>query len=181
MAPTWKAEVPLTADGLEVDMGDIPFEERRNIFIGQAIGLCGAIDEEYPNEVALIMDTTEFSESTPHGVNIRFEPTPTSKGKHGIKAPTLLCPFCVCIPCLASCLDNGTEVHSLMEELAADGRSNREIRFSVYRKVARDLYGVLGSGIRVKLPNCIIDTVQNKYPNENGEEYVGFLPATGHM
>lgn len=152
--PFWKANVHLSANGSKANMAEMPLDERREVFVGQALGLMGMLDEKYPNQVAIYMDP---SESSTHGVDIRFEPTGVVQGDHGINGPTPLCPYCICLPCLSHVLDDGEDIRRFMDEMAKDGLTNKEVRHHTYRKIARTLYGILGKGNRVELPNCLID------------------------
>ena len=46
--------------------------------------------------------------------------------------------------------------------------SNNELRKIGYKKVVQEIYGVLGHGNRVQLPQCVLNGVWSEYPDNDG-------------
>lgn len=86
-----------------------------------------------------------------------------------IKEP---CNFCKMSPCFVDEVYDRVflEVGGELEEL---GMSNNEIRFGMYRDASRLWTGRVGTGIRYKLPYCVLSNIRDAYPELNGA-YVGF-------
>ena len=53
-------------------------------------------------------------------------------------------------------------------------------RFHLYRMIFRFMYGHLGSGVRVELPDCCVAAVHALYPDPNAA-YIGFKPFTAEL
>ena len=51
---------------------------------------------------------------------------------------------------------------------------NNICRKYCYRQFVLKMHGSLGKNRRLKLPKCVEDNVRLYYPNETGQEYVGF-------
>ena len=60
------------------------------------------------------------------------------------------------------------------------GNSNKAIRYKLYSRYIREVYGVLGQGIRVKLPECFKKFIKQSFLNEDGHDYIGFREEAEH-
>ena len=52
-------------------------------------------------------------------------------------------------------------------------KSNKQIRYALRRKYVRQFFGVLGRGVRKKLPNCFERFLKRHWPSA---QYIGFWP-----
>ena len=53
-------------------------------------------------------------------------------------------------------------------------RNNRETRFACYQNYVNIMHGWDQKGLRFPLPSCIEKKIKMSFPNEAGDEYVGF-------
>ena len=89
------------------------------------------------------------------------------------------CFHCGRQPCIMFSDEYCTMV-TIGEEMAEDGKSNKEIRFALYSHMSKVYHGPgLGKGNRMELPLCIVGEIRDHYPKENGTEYVGFQASSG--
>ena len=85
------------------------------------------------------------------------------------------CPFCITIPCVAK-----REHDTLVDMgcfLKKQNKTNREIRWRMYRHMSAVVNGPLGSGHRREHPQCVVDKIHDLYPDPKGD-YVGFIPGS---
>ena len=54
------------------------------------------------------------------------------------------------------------------------GNENRRVRYYMCRRIARDRFGVLGNGNRVRVPRCMELHIKRMCPNEDGSSFVGY-------
>lgn len=113
---------------------------------------------------------------------------------HGLITPTKqnLCPYCdehICIfkkyqGLVLKVVLEGREVTQedvdsdlVDEDCGDDGCSmpKFDLRTLCYRSFTRLWQGVLGKGVRVRLPDCVVEGVRTKFPSDNGV-YMGFYP-----
>ena len=91
----------------------------------------------------------------------------------------VMCLSCGRMPC---------HVHSMGQEYLdygyayrnATGNNHKTIRYKLYSRYIREVYGVLGRGVRVKLPECFEKFIKESFPNEDGSNYMGFREAVEH-
>ena len=85
---------------------------------------------------------------------------------------TNVCSFCVFSPCF---VESHGERH--MERARRcklrRGNENKNVRFFLYRIIARESFGVLGNDNRVRLPRCMERCVKGVCPNEEGSIFIG--------
>ena len=86
--------------------------------------------------------------------------------------PDFCCPKCRKDPCRYK--DNRVMMDRTGQGFAEEGLTNRQVRYRLYRAMARVFGGEPVSGKRVELPACVESYIKSCYPNEDGEEYVGF-------
>jgi hypothetical protein len=90
------------------------------------------------------------------------------------ETPKAPCKLCQNVPCY---LDDGlydvlvAEEQSLQE--ADPDLTAKEICYHLYRRATNWLHGILGAGVRRKLPQCIETEIRDIAPDSN-REYVGF-------
>jgi len=81
------------------------------------------------------------------------------------------CRHCNLPGCVSTTLyDSMAALGTQMEQ---NDYSTKQIRYELYRFATREIHGVLGSGVRRKLPVCVIGDIQDLYPAPN-REYTGF-------
>jgi hypothetical protein len=68
---------------------------------------------------------------------------------------------------------DGNRIDASSHEIA----SMKQIRYALYRAFTYAQYGHLGKGNRIKLGKCVEEKIKELFPNPDGEEYTGFLPA----
>ncbi|CAB9531358.1 hypothetical protein SEMRO_3459_G348240.1 [Seminavis robusta] len=83
-----------------------------------------------------------------------------------------ICGFCFCVPC--QMVSHGDVLLEIGGECIHDGLLPHEIRYRLYRESFRIWKGVVGKGIRQKLPHCFIKFIRHHYPAPDGKSYVGF-------
>ena len=52
--------------------------------------------------------------------------------------------------------------------------ANNVLRKFAYQEAVRCIYGVMGNGNRVELPECVLDGVRQEYPDKNNS-YMGYM------
>ena len=78
------------------------------------------------------------------------------------------CEFCESDPCVIVDLQ---EVLSSILNSYRDDKTNKQIRFMMYRDSVRFIHGSLGKGVRKKLPACVQAKIHSMVPDE---VYTGF-------
>ncbi len=63
------------------------------------------------------------------------------------------------------------------EHLWGGDITNKQRRFFCYREFTRIFHGILSSGDRRKLPECVEENIRECFPNLNGEAITGFKQA----
>ena len=58
-------------------------------------------------------------------------------------------------------------------EINNKDRTPRSARKLLYRQVSRYMNGVMGSGVRQRLPECVENGIRQRFPEETGE-YMGY-------
>jgi hypothetical protein len=84
------------------------------------------------------------------------------------------CRFCLFTPCLFLQWQEDIEQ---AERLMYPNETNRAKRFIFYRRMARELYGHLGKGVRKPLPRCFVQGARDLYPEDEAVDYTGFKHA----
>ena len=85
-----------------------------------------------------------------------------------------VCQNCGYHPCVWQTYkeDNEDYLSSLKVEIS-QGRQSSEVRKQVYRDITRTMHGIMGSGVRRKLPTCVEDNVRRMFPSED-RKYMGY-------
>ena len=87
---------------------------------------------------------------------------------------SMKCKHCCLFPCVSE-----REYDNMMAiglDCEGEQKSNREIRFVLYRYMSMCYNGYLGKGNRKKLPLCVEGDIRDAYPKSAGTDYVGFKP-----
>ena len=94
-----------------------------------------------------------------------------------LEPPEDLCDHCNQSPCVL--VENQEQFQGLLELYTSySDMSNRQRRFKMYQEMTRLIHGgYLGKGNRKQLPQCVTDRIQDAFPNNLKEEYVGFKEA----
>ena len=94
------------------------------------------------------------------------------------------CENCCCDPCTygdlkGSLTDKGVQFLTTMRGTGnPDTRIKMScVRFHLYTHATRDLHGVLGKGVRIRLPKCVEEHIKVLYPDSQ-REYVGYTAVT---
>ena len=87
-----------------------------------------------------------------------------------------ICDHCRHDPCVWKEFvnENKRMLWSLRRDVESGVRSGKA-RKTVFQKVTRKMYGVMGSGRRIRLPQCVYNGVRKLFPSEDGQ-YMGFKP-----
>ena len=84
----------------------------------------------------------------------------------------LECTYCGNHPCFLSELE--PLLSSIMDAFG-DLKSNKEIRFLMYKDSVKVIYGTgLGKGVRKRLPSCVQKHIHKLAPDD---KYTGFIPS----
>ena len=85
-----------------------------------------------------------------------------------------VCQNCGYHPCVWQTYkeDNEDYLSSLKGEIS-QGRQSSGVRKQVYRDITRIMHGIMGSGVRRKLPKCVEDNVRRMFPSED-QKYMGY-------
>ena len=94
-----------------------------------------------------------------------------------IEFESIMCAECGGTPCDWILYGNEiiSEVELMYEEDPQKGQGdveNRCIRKSAYQYYIYEKYGFLGKGNRIRIPSCVLDRIQEKWP-EPGGSYAG--------
>jgi hypothetical protein len=68
---------------------------------------------------------------------------------------------------------NGNRIDASLHEIV----SMNQIRYTLYHAFTYARYGHLGKNNRIKLGQCVETKIKELFPNRDGQEYTGFLPA----
>ena len=86
---------------------------------------------------------------------------------------TDFCVHCNSDPCVVVALE---EMLEFTRDHYMGWKTNRQIRFIMYRESVQRLYGMgLGKGVRKKLPDCVENKVRSMLPDDN---YTGFIDSS---
>jgi hypothetical protein len=89
------------------------------------------------------------------------------------------CQYCQSVPCL---LEDGlydfiVEQEQYIRECdTSEEKTNKEIRYQLYKEATRWMHGHLGKGVRKKIPQCVETEIRDLAP-EPGRDYIGFQEA----
>ena len=89
-----------------------------------------------------------------------------------------VCPSCEQNPCFM--FDYAVRMGEIAGAMKRNNKSNREIRYKLYRYLSSQIHGHLGHGNRRALPDCLLSIVRDAFPNEDNEPYVGFIDANNN-
>jgi len=98
------------------------------------------------------------------------------------------CKYCLCTRCvwydkqedyegIAECITNDLE-QGLFQDLGLKSmppkdRWNRTIRYHIYRAYVFNTHPGIKKGQRIRIPMCVVSIIREKWPNAEGEPYVG--------
>lgn len=83
-----------------------------------------------------------------------------------------LCQFCNEAVCIEEDLYREIveigKLHHSME------KTNKQIRYQIYRYYIHRIHGTTGKGNRIKIPDCVNNIIKDLYPSET---YTGYIPG----
>ena len=86
---------------------------------------------------------------------------------------SMKCEYCGLFPCVA--VREYDNMMAIGSDLESENKSNREIRFVLYRYMSMCYNGYLGAGKRKKLPACVEGDIRDHYPKGRDDpDYVGY-------
>jgi hypothetical protein len=82
------------------------------------------------------------------------------------------CKDCGRVPCII--VEEEASFCAVSEMAKSMGKTNKEIRFMLYRHMCTVLYGYLGKHNRQQLPTCVTSKIKEDFPEMNEDDYVGY-------
>jgi hypothetical protein len=86
------------------------------------------------------------------------------------------CKECGRVPCIM--VEEEASFCAVSEMAKSMGKTNKEIRFMLYRHMCTVLHGYLGKHNRKELPLCVSFKIKEEFPEKNEDDYVGFRESS---